>query len=185
MVQRRPSFRGLWKPHFAFLALCSAPRCRDAAAQSDRLFLIQTKCHSSHLQGLGPWKLLAHQSFWKPFHLRKDIQHTTLWVIYKVWKLKCKFYVLSSPCCIFLGENYGDICVFWNSCGNFALVCVKLKKNKIKKINIISMLKKNLAMPHGMQGLCSPTVDWVHAPCSGSTESSPLDHQGSPQVIFY
>ena len=37
-----------------------------------------------------------------------------------------------------------------------------------------------LAMLHGMQDLSSPTRDQTHAPCIGSTESQPLDHQGSP-----
>ena len=32
----------------------------------------------------------------------------------------------------------------------------------------------------GLQDLSSPTRDRTHAPCSGSTESYPLDHQGSP-----
>ena len=32
----------------------------------------------------------------------------------------------------------------------------------------------------GMQDLISPTRDWTHAPCIGSTESSPLDLQGGP-----
>ena len=28
-----------------------------------------------------------------------------------------------------------------------------------------------LAVPHGMQNLCSPTMDIIHAPCSGRVES--------------
>ena len=28
-----------------------------------------------------------------------------------------------------------------------------------------------LAVPHGMQNLCSPTMDITHAPCSGRVES--------------
>ena len=30
----------------------------------------------------------------------------------------------------------------------------------------------------------SPTRDWTRAPCIGSTESYPLDHQGSPGFVF-
>ena len=36
-----------------------------------------------------------------------------------------------------------------------------------------------LAPPCGMQGLSSPTRDQTRAHCSGSSESSPLDCQGS------
>ena len=32
-------------------------------------------------------------------------------------------------------------------------------------------------MPHGTQDLSCPTRDQIHAPCSGSMESQPLDHQ--------
>ena len=32
---------------------------------------------------------------------------------------------------------------------------------------------------HGMWGLSSPTGDQTQAPCSGSTESQPLDSQGT------
>ena len=32
-----------------------------------------------------------------------------------------------------------------------------------------------------MQDLSSPTRDRTRSPCSGSTESSPLDHQGIPE----
>ena len=35
-----------------------------------------------------------------------------------------------------------------------------------------------------MQDLSSQTRDWTHAPCSGSAESYPLDHQGNPQNLF-
>ena len=34
-------------------------------------------------------------------------------------------------------------------------------------------------MQRGMWDLSFPTRDRTHAPCSGSAESSPLDHQGS------
>ena len=37
-----------------------------------------------------------------------------------------------------------------------------------------------LATPHGMWDLSSPTRGQTHAPCTGSMESQPLDHQGSP-----
>lgn len=40
------------------------------------------------------------------------------------------------------------------------------------------------AIPGHMWGLHSPTRDWTHAPCIGSTKSSPLDHQGSPKSIL-
>ena len=40
-----------------------------------------------------------------------------------------------------------------------------------------------LAMPHGMWNLSSPTRDWTHVPCGGSTESQLLDHQGSPWIL--
>ena len=33
-------------------------------------------------------------------------------------------------------------------------------------------------------GYSSPTRDQTRAPCIGSTESYPLDHQGSPYVLF-
>ena len=32
-----------------------------------------------------------------------------------------------------------------------------------------------------MLDLHSTIKDWTHAPCSGSMESEPLDHQGSPE----
>ena len=38
------------------------------------------------------------------------------------------------------------------------------------------------AMPHGMWGLSSR--DQIHAPCTGSVESKPLDHQGGPTMSF-
>ena len=38
------------------------------------------------------------------------------------------------------------------------------------------------AMPHGMWDLSSR--DQTHAPCTGSVESKPLDHQGVPAVFF-
>ena len=37
-----------------------------------------------------------------------------------------------------------------------------------------------LAVPCSMHDLSSPTRDRTRAPCGGSMESSPLDHQGSP-----
>ena len=37
-----------------------------------------------------------------------------------------------------------------------------------------------LASLHSMRNLSSPTRDWTHAPCIGSPESQPLDHQGIP-----
>ena len=37
-----------------------------------------------------------------------------------------------------------------------------------------------LAVPGSMHDLSSPTRDRTRAPCGGSMESSPLDHQGSP-----
>ena len=36
-----------------------------------------------------------------------------------------------------------------------------------------------------MYSLSSPTRDWTSAPCSGTMESQPLDHQGSPFVILF
>ena len=39
-----------------------------------------------------------------------------------------------------------------------------------------------LAVPHGLRDLSSPTKDQTQAPCSGSMESQPLDHQGSPRA---
>ena len=38
---------------------------------------------------------------------------------------------------------------------------------------------------HSMWDLSSPTRDRTRAPCSGSAESWPLDHQGSPHVLFW
>ena len=35
---------------------------------------------------------------------------------------------------------------------------------------------------YGMQDVSSPTRDRTHAPCTGITESQPLDHQGSPMT---
>ena len=35
-----------------------------------------------------------------------------------------------------------------------------------------------------MWDLCSPTRDQTYAPCSGSTESQPLDLQGSAGKVF-
>ena len=39
--------------------------------------------------------------------------------------------------------------------------------------------KKSLAMPRGMWDLSSLTRDQTSAPCSGSMDSLPVDHQGS------
>ena len=36
---------------------------------------------------------------------------------------------------------------------------------------------------HGMRDLSSPTRDWTCAPCIGSMETSPLDHQGLPFIL--
>ena len=42
-----------------------------------------------------------------------------------------------------------------------------------------------LAAPRGMQNLSSLIRDQTHAPCRGSAESSPLDHQGSPSCCGF
>ena len=42
-----------------------------------------------------------------------------------------------------------------------------------------------LAAHHGMRDLSSPTRDQTCTPCSGSMESSPLDHPGSPRYTFF
>ena len=39
-------------------------------------------------------------------------------------------------------------------------------------------------MLHSMWDLSFPNRDRTHAPCSGSAESQPLDHQGSPLHFF-
>ena len=39
--------------------------------------------------------------------------------------------------------------------------------------------KKHLAMPHDMWDLSSLTRDQTSAPCSGSIDPLPVDHQGS------
>ena len=40
-----------------------------------------------------------------------------------------------------------------------------------------------LAMPPACGIFSSPTRDLTHAPCSGSSESQPLDLQGSPNIV--
>ena len=45
---------------------------------------------------------------------------------------------------------------------------------------ITFFLKFLLAMPHGLQDLCSPTRVQTRAPCSESVESKQLDRQGIP-----
>ena len=42
-----------------------------------------------------------------------------------------------------------------------------------------------LAVPRGMQDLSSPTRDQTRAPCIGSTESEPLDYQGSHENTLW
>ena len=42
-----------------------------------------------------------------------------------------------------------------------------------------------LAVPPSMQNLSSPTRDRTCTPCSGSTESEPLDQQASPQALYF
>ena len=42
----------------------------------------------------------------------------------------------------------------------------------------------SLAAPDSLQNLSSPTRNQTLAPCSGSTESWPLDHQGIPWLFF-
>ena len=39
--------------------------------------------------------------------------------------------------------------------------------------------------PRGLGDLCSPTKDGTCAPCSGSSESEPLDCQGIPYIGFW
>ena len=39
--------------------------------------------------------------------------------------------------------------------------------------------------PCGLWDPSSPTRDQIQAPCSGSTESQPLDHQGIPEEFFF
>ena len=40
-----------------------------------------------------------------------------------------------------------------------------------------------LAVPRSMRELSSPVRDQTRAPCSGSAESEPLDHQGIPSIF--
>ena len=42
-----------------------------------------------------------------------------------------------------------------------------------------------LALTCNMQNLSSLTRDWTCAPCGGSVESQPLDHQGSPSLTEF
>ena len=42
-----------------------------------------------------------------------------------------------------------------------------------------------LALTCNMQNLSSLTRDWTCAPCGGSIESQPLDHQGSPSLTEF
>ena len=37
---------------------------------------------------------------------------------------------------------------------------------------------------HSVRDLSSLSKDWTHAPCTGSMESKPLDHQGAQQRLF-
>ena len=38
---------------------------------------------------------------------------------------------------------------------------------------------------HFVRDLSSLTKGWTHAPCTGSMESKPLDHQGVQQWLFF
>ena len=53
---------------------------------------------------------------------------------------------------------------------------------------IFYLIKKKfffvLSVLHGLQDLSSPTRGGTQAPCSGSLESKPLDHQGIPSLVF-
>ena len=42
-----------------------------------------------------------------------------------------------------------------------------------------------LAAPCSIWDLSSPTRDRTLTPCTGSAESQPLDHQGSPLLYYY
>ena len=42
-----------------------------------------------------------------------------------------------------------------------------------------------LFWPHGLRNLSSLTRDRTCAPCSGSTESKPLDFQGSLRMVLF
>ena len=42
-----------------------------------------------------------------------------------------------------------------------------------------------LAKPRGLWDLSSPTRDQTYTPCSGTIQSNPLDHQGSPRNLSF
>ena len=50
---------------------------------------------------------------------------------------------------------------------------------------LASVLFCFLTLLRGMQDLSSLTRDQTHAPCSGSVESQPLDHQGNPKASVW
>ena len=54
-----------------------------------------------------------------------------------------------------------------------------LNCNFLKYLAIIYGFVYFLAAPCSVWDLSSPTRNQTQAPCTGSTESSPLDHQGS------
>ena len=69
--------------------------------------------------------------------------------------------------------------VIWTTIQFLLFVCAFFLVDSL--LNIIFFL----AEQHGMWDLNSPTRDRTHAPCSASTESYPLDRQGSPPKIIF
>ena len=70
------------------------------------------------------------------------------------------------------------LCIFWKPVTRLSLnlgPSIEVESGPLRKTFFFF-----LAELHGIWNLSSLTRDQTHTPCSGSIESKPLDHQGSP-----
>ena len=61
----------------------------------------------------------------------------------------------------------------------------EVTEQRLNQIKVCFLFFNFLAALHGMWDLSSPTRDGTCTLCSGSTESQPLDLQGSPSLIVF
>ena len=66
----------------------------------------------------------------------------------------------------------------------FLAICISSYVRSLFKCFVLSFKHFFLAMSRGMWDIGSLTRDQTSAPCTGSSKSSPLDHQISPLSIF-